>query len=192
MASIYANSCLAIIAADGDHANRGLQGFRQTPDPQPRSCHQDIFELPDGTVVIERLCPQLSMTKWFERGWTYQEYLFSPRRIVLGDVRVRWECQQSQWQEDLDDEFHSTAVPCPREMVISQNVFLHCWPDLSSYSENVCYYNRRHFTYPEDATAAFAGITSVLSTKFDGGFLYGLPEMFFDVALLWWPTSVVE
>jgi hypothetical protein len=50
-------------------------------------------------------------------------------------------------------------------------------------------YNQRVLTFPEDVLAAFDGLTSKISGAFDGGFLWGLPEMFFDVALLWRMSS---
>lgn len=37
----------------------------------------------------------------------------------------------------------------------------------------------------------FTGITTTLSRTFQGGFLHGLPELFFDVALLWQPKFLV-
>jgi hypothetical protein len=46
-------------------------------------------------------------------------------------------------------------------------------------------YNTRVFTFPEDVLAAFDGLISRIGGTFGGGFLWGLPEMFFDVALLW-------
>ncbi|KAH8586035.1 hypothetical protein B0O99DRAFT_695882 [Bisporella sp. PMI_857] len=40
-------------------------------------------------------------------------------------------------------------------------------------------------TDPEDALAAFAGIASCLDYIYDGGFLCGPPEIFFDASILW-------
>jgi hypothetical protein len=53
-------------------------------------------------------------------------------------------------------------------------------------------YNTRDLSYPEDVVSAFAGITTLLSHTFPGGFHFGLPLMFFDAALLWQPQTVVE
>lgn len=47
-------------------------------------------------------------------------------------------------------------------------------------------------TYPEDILDAFAGLTSVLSLTFDGGFICGLLQMFFDPALLWQPWRPLD
>ncbi|KAE9362687.1 HET-domain-containing protein [Stipitochalara longipes BDJ] len=59
------------------------------------------------------------------------------------------------------------------------------WPDLSEYFTLVQDYCARELTFPKDALYAFTGVTETLSRVFPGGFHYGLPEMFFDVSLLW-------
>jgi hypothetical protein len=46
-------------------------------------------------------------------------------------------------------------------------------------------YHRRLLTYDGDTLFALAGATSALSQTFRGGFLCGLPELFFDNAMLW-------
>lgn len=50
----------------------------------------------------------------------------------------------------------------------------------------------RHLTYEDDILRAFTGITKILSSGFPGGFHFGLPELFFDAALLWRPRSFLE
>jgi hypothetical protein len=59
------------------------------------------------------------------------------------------------------------------------------WPDLAEYFTFVEDYCGRKLTFAGDALAAFAGVTETLSHVFHGGFHFGLPEMFFDVSLLW-------
>jgi hypothetical protein len=49
-------------------------------------------------------------------------------------------------------------------------------------------YNKREFTFSRDTLHALDGIISSL-TAFDDGFLWGLPLMFFDLALLWQPQE---
>jgi hypothetical protein len=65
------------------------------------------------------------------------------------------------------------------------------WPDLEEYARLVKNYSERNLMYVEDVHPAFTGITTTLSRTFQGGFLHGLPEVFFDVALLWQPKSLV-
>lgn len=63
----------------------------------------------------------------------------------------------------------------------------HKLPVLGEYETLVNSYNTREFTYEEDALIAFAGIATRLAEKFNGGLTSGLPEMFFDMCLLWRP-----
>lgn len=50
---------------------------------------------------------------------------------------------------------------------------------------SVSNYNRRTLRVPEDALRAFSGLLAAWNRAFDGGFICGLPQMFFDDALLW-------
>lgn len=70
----------------------------------------------------------------------------------------------------------------PRPAVISAG-----FPDLDSLAHSLSNYNKRNLTYDEDALSGTAGLLSVHSRTFEGGFLFGCPEMFFDHALAWSP-----
>lgn len=59
------------------------------------------------------------------------------------------------------------------------------WPDFSRYASEVTSYVPRYLTYDSDIASAFAGTASALAKTFPGGFLYGLPIIYFDVALMW-------
>ena len=58
------------------------------------------------------------------------------------------------------------------------------WPDFQQYMNIVHDYSTRKLSFLGDVSAALAGIISTMSQSFSGGFIYGLLEMFFDVALL--------
>lgn len=61
-------------------------------------------------------------------------------------------------------------------------------PDFGFYMELVCRYGNRNFTYDQDVIPAFSGVLEALSRRsFLGGFIYGLPALFLDSALLWQP-----
>jgi hypothetical protein len=63
---------------------------------------------------------------------------------------------------------------------------------MKEYFEMVGNYNARDLTYERDALSAIWGLLSVLNRSFEDGFLQGLPEMFFDVALRWRPGGELE
>ncbi|KAK0727622.1 heterokaryon incompatibility protein-domain-containing protein [Lasiosphaeria miniovina] len=188
MASIYANSVLTIIAAEGHDANHGICGLRNVSEP--RNCQQHVFQLPGDTDIIHVPWPEMYDKTWFSRGWTFQEWLFSSRRLMFGDARVRWQCPCSNWQEDVDHLSGLDVAPFPigpdDDRVLTR-ALSSTWPNIETYASIVQYYNTRKFSLEEDVLPAFSGITSLLVSTFDGGFLYGLPEMFFDDALLWLP-----
>lgn len=52
--------------------------------------------------------------------------------------------------------------------------------------------NERHFRFQRDALRGFLGIQNYLGGLFLGGQNYGLPELFFDIALGWRPKERVK
>jgi hypothetical protein len=61
-------------------------------------------------------------------------------------------------------------------------------PFLRQYGSLIKQYSIRQLSRPEDAMAAFSGVTTRLSDVFKEGFLWGLPLEFFEAALLWQPV----
>jgi hypothetical protein len=194
MASIYANSVLTIVAADGEDANYGLRGIRMASLPRNRP--QQTSKLPNGAQIVEPNYSTPEGSTWSRRGWTFQESLFSRRKLIFCCDSVRWECSEATSYEDVTLKYQGYIHDRGRldaifRMQISK-LFTKTWPDISGYSQLVCDFNHRDLTYPEDVLDAFSGITTPLSTVFQGGFLYGIPEMFFDVALLWEAQSLLK
>jgi len=185
MGSIFANGSLTIVAAEGEHANHGISGIRDIS--QPRQSTQDIVVLPNGIRVCHIPSVRTRETKWDTRGWTYQEEFFSPRKLIFGRARVTWECRNTEFREDFTID--RPTEPVGQRMATFENFIGTGWPDLFSYAIACQIFNLRYFTYARDANLALAGLCSTLCAKYDGGFLHGLPEMFFDVALLWQPDE---
>lgn len=50
----------------------------------------------------------------------------------------------------------------------------------------------RALTFEADSLDAISGMLNTLRTSFPTGFLFGLPEVFFDVSLLWQAGGVLE
>lgn len=100
------------------------------------------------------------------------------RRLIFERDEIHWYCQCADWRED------TTVEPTrAQELVSGASRLL----DLISFNMMVLGYNTRHLTYDEDALPAISGMLAVFSRCFEGGFLYGLPEMFFDIAMAWQP-----
>ncbi|KAF5240389.1 hypothetical protein FANTH_9649 [Fusarium anthophilum] len=102
------------------------------------------------------------------------------RNIVFYNHEVHWICSWSLWHEELtlfteiDDELHPQS-----------NIVMAGFPDDSSLRRYFDEYNQRSLRYEEDALPALSGLLSVFSRSFEGGFLYGIPEMFFEHSLCW-------
>ncbi|KAK5687750.1 hypothetical protein LTS10_001890 [Elasticomyces elasticus] len=196
MAAIYANASLTIVAADGSHADYGLRGIRELSRPMKRNLHQEVVPFGPYRGVIERTFsspddPNGSdpFKLYYQRSWTYQEYLFSKRRVIFQRDSILWECCSTTWYEDV---CRYDGESTPKKSVSSRRrdrMFGNALPDLYDLFCLVNEFNQTEVTYEGDHLAAFAGIASALSLSFEGGLLCGLPELFFDIALLWQPIG---
>ncbi|KAL0930588.1 uncharacterized protein CTRU02_214663 [Colletotrichum truncatum] len=184
MGAIYSSATLTIVAADGD-ATVGLRGLKGISSS--REFAQGVIPVFQDEKVIIRNEPVLRQLtgcdEYFDRGWTYQEYYLSKRRLIFSRKQIYWQCSGQSWSEDLIDdrmsaksrdewfgELAALMVGVPKYEV------LYRW--LSEY-------NNRILSYPEDALPGITGFLAVLSRSFAGGFLFGLAESSFDSLLLW-------
>lgn len=184
MGSFYASAVVVIVAADGD-ARDGIAGLRGVPESRPREAqHSFIPFRNDETILIRDTSPfLLSMGgPYYNRGWTYQEYKMASRKIFFKDGLMHWECQCTRWHEDLSHDVESDKYIEPRLRDIVAG-----FPAFESLSSIIEEYNELDLRYEEDALPGILGLLSVFSRSFAGGFLYGIPETFFDLALGWKP-----
>ncbi|MCJ1241998.1 hypothetical protein MMC14_010005 [Varicellaria rhodocarpa] len=165
MAAIYANASVTIIAAQGDTAHDGLYGILC-----PRELSQEVLRITEHNLLVERIFPfpDIGSAPWYQRGWMFQEQLFSRRRILFENDSIRWECNQATYYEDIEAD---DLDPSSYEYQAQKKILSLTIPALHNYNELVRIYNKRRFTYPKDALPAFAGITSALDWTFEGGFL---------------------
>jgi len=99
MASIYANAYITIVAAQDANANCGLRGI--PGGSRPRLIKQRVHSIAQRYQLVELLdtWPLYENSTWATRTWTFQEHIFSKRRIVFYNNTVRWECPEI-WFED--------------------------------------------------------------------------------------------
>ncbi|KAH8664646.1 heterokaryon incompatibility protein-domain-containing protein [Xylariales sp. PMI_506] len=194
MHSIYANAALTIVAADGAHADDGIRGLQLTSCSLPRE-NPCIFEWPDGTRINWPSSGGLGKSRWNQRGWTFQEYLFSRKRLIFVADSVRWECPKGCfWEEHTDggnlptpeseDQYEPDNAPIRRTTSALSPTF----PDMVGFKTIVNGFNKRDFTYVEDVMNAITGVLSALTPSFLGGFIWGVPVMDLDLALIWRAT----
>lgn len=184
MDSIYSNAYLTIIAADGPNANYGLPGM--VDGFRPRSGKQHIINFPRGTLVSEifdRKGPYGgNVGTIYHRGWAFQERCLSPRTLVFSQNSIHWRCQVSLWDEDVRGIPEGVEYSHREPVMVLPFIQ---WPDMRMWAQLVRDYNTTDLTFPGDAQAAFSGIENVLQRSFPSGLFCGLPEFYFDWALLW-------
>lgn len=182
MGAIYANASLTIVALDGD-AEDGLPGLKGV-SPERKLYEKPVLFGEEQFIPEEHGTEELGADgSYHERGWTYQEFNMSPRRLIFSKGSLHWMCQCSVWEEHLHH-----GVQAFKGINHAVGKIMRGIPNLESFSGIVDEYNTRSLTYDEDALPGIFGLLTVFSRSFSGGFLCGIPEMFFDAALSWVPS----
>lgn len=179
---IYAGAVFCIVAAAGQGAEYGLRGIRGISEP--RNVELDVYPLAEGYSLIEKpINPHITTEySYHQRGWTFQEWLSSRRRLVFGDRLLEWHCQCAKWTEYLrilPEEDENWALSA------SQRQLMKLVPSVWEYADMMTTFNTKSLTMQEDAPRAFAGIQAMLHRVHPGGLIYGLSEFFFEVHLAW-------
>ncbi|KAK0738893.1 heterokaryon incompatibility protein-domain-containing protein [Schizothecium vesticola] len=173
MAAIYAKAYLTIVAAGGSDANHGLFG----PETGSRGDKQTMY------------------TTWARRGWTYQENLFSRRKLIFRARGVEWVCHCAEMDSLYIGLKEATDMKTESRCTVPTSVSGLIWrqfPDLTQFARLVFDYNQRELTKSSDVADPLKGIFTTLACFFPGGFLWGMPYMFFDITLLWQPKEPVQ
>ena len=184
MPYVFSNAYLTIVAACGDVYTGLLPLNTRRPPRSPRSANKDHNEL-------------LQESKWNTRGWTLQELLYSRRAVFFFEDTFTWECHcellQGSTTSIMKKLRGGNRQVCTNRVSSAAFGYQHApWPDMDELARITSDYSARRVTVVDDTLKAFAGITHVLSRIFQGGFVYGMPLMFLDIALLWRPTASIR
>ncbi|KAK7911056.1 hypothetical protein PG985_013537 [Apiospora marii] len=180
MGAIYGSALLTIVAAEGD----GDHGIPGAPGAAARISNQRLLKFAHHTLIQLPAYEYMDKTRgtaYRKRGWTFQEYTMSARKLIFVDSRVHWECGCATWDEQRP------MTETSEESDAAVYLTAHGLPDLYTYWSIGRDFNHRDLTHDSDALRAISGMLAVLGRGFDGGFLFGLPVMFFDLALWWKP-----
>lgn len=137
MADIYSNAYLTIVAANGWDADHGLRGIKDVTEPRELSPHLDFdvykeYMNPNNSIWV-RLHPSrcffrcMLKPRQFSRGWTFQELLFSRRKLFFQQQMVKWECQCSVWHESTGIRGQIPGRPSPDKRIEEKCVFRPDW-----------------------------------------------------------------
>lgn len=185
MGSIYASAKFTIVVAEDD-ISCGIPGLRGVS--QPRELDQLRFPLDGDDHVIFRQNPPLEYTSgcplYFTRAWTFQEYFFSKRRLIFGSNEFHWSCKCCTYHEDIFGHDEDTSSDSESHFISNVIAGL---PDFLGFDKLIRGYNCRDLSFQEDALAGASGFLAVMSRTFQGGFHYGLADMCFESALMWFP-----
>lgn len=180
MGAFYASALITIVAAEGDSVE-GILGLKGVSSPL--RARQTLIPFGEEKLVFPKT--SINLGRYQSRGWTYQEYIMSQRRLIFADGKIHWDCQCCNWHEEVvcSSEVYPNALH--KDPMYRPSKILRGLPDIESFMTLMSDYNLRSFSYDEDVIPGISGILALFSRSFQGGFLCGLPEMFFDKALGW-------
>ena len=196
MAAIYGLASLTIVAAVGQDADAGLPGVGSTP----RSKWQFVFNNGLGEFANKGhdLEQSIGSSYWQTRGWTYQEFAFSSRLLMVTEHEAFFVSAQPShsldssyfWQSESNvsrlqqrggvaSSFTSHVISKPLDAV-------------GLYNNTIETYSCRTLTFQNDVLDAFEGIASYLNQGFRSGFTFGLPNAYLELGLLWFSYRLAD
>ncbi|KAK1986639.1 hypothetical protein LZ30DRAFT_746362 [Colletotrichum cereale] len=176
---IYGNSVLTICAAAGSCSSHGLPG---SPGSR-RAAWQPTVACAGLELVATRTVEGLiENTVWNSRAWTFQERMLAKRSMIFVENRVFFQCRQATWSEEVCSEAPTSSWTL--EMIRSPLKSFEKNP-VRLYLECVELYSGRPLTVQGDRLPAFEGTSAILCPPLRASLFYGLPDSYFDLALLW-------
>ncbi|KAK5992291.1 hypothetical protein PT974_05692 [Cladobotryum mycophilum] len=182
MDQIYTNGLVNICITTG-RPEDGTFGSELTPrqaiQVTVRCCGMEL-------LAVRPVESHIRSSIWNTRAWTFQERILSRRSIIFVEGQVFFQCRQATWSEQVDSESKTPVwtldmIESPLRSFLKNPVRL--------FSEFVELYSPRKLTIWGDRLVAFNGISASLCHLLRSSFVYGLPQSYFDWALLWEPKA---
>ncbi|PPQ95893.1 hypothetical protein CVT26_015579 [Gymnopilus dilepis] len=174
---VYGGGYLTIIAATGEDAHAGLPGVR----PGTRGTEQTIVEIgPSFRLAFSPKSQDYMRTsKYFRRGWTFQEQQFTKRSLLFIGGQVVYRCMRTeQWREDLVVEHRDSKYGTIARQDGAND-------DIRQYEKLIETYSTMSLTKESDIYHAFAGMIGYLKAELRANLCHGIPDAYFDWFLLW-------
>lgn len=172
MGYIYANSCLTIITSCSDDPSQGITGFGG--NVRPESWDPEVLigdqHLTSPSIRVKQ---EVEGSLWNSRGWTYQEALLAPRRLVFTQSQVYFQCYEMHCFEKLGPIGVRHPVMLPPLMTVfpEQGV----GSSLDDIRSRILEYSKRSLTFEADTFRAISGVLQLFADKFGFRHLCGLP-----------------
>jgi hypothetical protein len=184
MGDIYKGSVLTICAARSHGSDVGflyprpeavrIYGSSSTQASSPSS-HLYIRNFIKGDEAVND-------TVWNTRGWTLQERIMAPRKVMFCEQKTIWECRECRiGEEDLRrrDGCSDDVDRCFRRYVdCGEDMYLLWFAIVQELS-------RRDLTLEDDKLPALSGLARELSTQKGDHYVAGLWEHDLVEGLLW-------
>jgi ankyrin repeat protein len=152
MDRIYRGAQVTIIAAAGDNATFGLPGVSS---PRRQQAYVNFNGIPLTTIPSDPWS-EVKHSKWNSRGWTYQESLFSRRRIFFTKSQVIFNCC-SEWNcESIFRPLQHTELK-DKGIIAAPDIWQ---PNRQSWSiyQRITQYSDRKLSFEYDILNAFLGV----------------------------------
>ncbi|GAP93137.1 putative tol protein [Rosellinia necatrix] len=181
---VYERAYFTIIAGSGTDADSGLPGVGEGTRSSSRQITSEV--LPGINLILRHTMQDIvSKSEYHHRGWTFQEYYLSRRKVIFIDDTVHFVCHEESWRE-LED---GTVVrPDP---TTEQGQALHR-PSGDVYhllGQLLNKYTARELRNPDDYVFAMAGVCRRLADYANCSLLFGMPVSAFDWFLLFYPNK---
>lgn len=190
MGSICASAIVTVVSLNGD-AMDGLSGIKGAS--LPRKANQSVVDFGDEELVSHKPWIEPDQVwnshQYFDRGWTFQEYMLSSRKVLFFRGQNHWVCSQAGWHEDMSTSTKraNRAESKEEDTNLSRLFKTTGRKRKHELSHMIQKYWTKQLRYDEDALPAISGILETLRCLFPGAFLYGIPEASFEWGLCWTP-----
>jgi len=165
---IYNRAQITIIAGCGDGPEYGLPGVTNKPRQWQKTVDigkHKIFVVPPDLHLLA------VQSSWMTRAWTFQEAIFSRRRLIFTDQQVFLDCEEYCFLETILTERQSDADIPNNEMWTSFGTFhfahlasgLLCLDDIGRLIEE---YANRKLTHQSDILKGILGIFGAFEARF--------------------------
>jgi hypothetical protein len=145
---IYQAAVLTLIASAGENASYGLPGVTGP---------QGGVRLMDNSSS-NSLEAYLRCTKWMSRGWTYQEALFSDRRLYFMDNHAMLSCRKLNFNDQGHYDQTSASARSPLRRIPKGEIPFGTSFGSSSLMTAIEQYSKRNLTFDSDIIRACRGV----------------------------------
>lgn len=216
MGDIYRNATLTIVASAAGGVRRGFLGSRMSTlervalEAGRADCvFKTTAEGENGDAVgtspvILRPEVRYVWEPWYERAWTFQEMLFSGRRLQYHFNQTTWTCSCSEttaqqndgWvsrDKHIEENYNEGKVLEDTMAILKGGHGLAPGSSvLSTWYSLVEAYSARKLTYHTDRLPAIAGIAKEFASVLGDQYLCGLWKSDLTLGLVWSSTSADE